>query len=98
MSVALRVRVPLKAMCSRRCDSPCSSSCSEREPAPTQIPNAALSRCGMSWVTTRRPDSRLVTRTDIGSDLILDRAGMGKEIFVYGCLLVGKYHKPLLPR
>ena len=48
-------RVPLKAMCSRRCEMPCSRSVSWRAPAPTQTPSDTVSRCGMLSVTTRRP-------------------------------------------
>jgi hypothetical protein len=39
-------RVPLNAMCSSKCDSPCSSARSLREPAPTKTPSAAVANAG----------------------------------------------------
>ena len=58
--------MPLNAMCSSRCDRPCSSSRSERDPAPTQTPRAALSRWSMAWVTTVRPEGSGRNATVIG--------------------------------
>jgi hypothetical protein len=55
MRRAERRAVPLKAMCSMRCESPCSSARSWREPAPTQTPSVAVAMCGMRSVTTVRP-------------------------------------------
>src|SRR4051812_21978318 len=60
---ALRVLVPLNAMCSSMWLMPCSASVSLREPALTQMPSEALSRCGMSSVMTVMPLSRVVDRT-----------------------------------
>ena len=60
---AVRRVVPLNAMCSSRCEMPCSSGRSSRLPAPTQTPSEALSRCGMASVTTVRPEGRRVTST-----------------------------------
>ncbi len=60
---ALRRLVPLNAMCSSRCEMPCSSGFSSRLPAPTQTPSEADSRCGMRSVTTDRPEGRRVTST-----------------------------------
>ena len=59
----LRVVVPWKAMCSRRCEMPCSSGFSSRPPTPAHTPSAAVSRCGMVSVTTVRPDASLVRLT-----------------------------------
>ena len=42
---------------------PCSSGRSSRLPAPTQTPSDAVSRCGISSVTTVRPEGRRVTST-----------------------------------
>ena len=53
--------VPLKAMCSRKCEMPCSSACSSRLPAPTHTPSEALCRCGIASVTTVKPEGRRVT-------------------------------------
>ena len=51
---ACAARVPLKAMCSMRCDRPCSCGRSWREPAPTQTPSVARARCcGMRSVSDR---------------------------------------------
>ena len=55
MSLALRRSVPLKAMCSRRWEMPCSASRSWRAPAATQTPSETVSTCGMWCETTRRP-------------------------------------------
>ena len=60
---ALRRRVPLNAMCSRKWEIPCSSWCSSRLPDATQTPSAAVSRCGMASVTTLMPDFKVVTST-----------------------------------
>ncbi len=49
------ILVPLKAMCSSTCEMPCSAAVSLREPALTQMPRDALSRCGMSSVRTVMP-------------------------------------------
>src|SRR5579885_2960464 len=63
MSRAVRRRVPLKAICSRRCESPCSSIRSWREPAPTKTPSEAVSRCAIRSVTTFSPEGRVVIST-----------------------------------
>src|SRR5690349_13776868 len=91
---AVRVLVPLKAMCSRTWLMPCSASVSLREPALTQMPREALSRCGMSSVMTVMPVSRVVDRT-----LKLAPPGPGartNEGFD-GILVVGKHVEALLP-
>ena len=51
--------MPLNAMCSSRCEMPCSFGFSSRPPTPAQTPSAAVSRCGMVSVTTVRPDGKL---------------------------------------
>ncbi len=51
--------MPLNAMCSSRCEMPCSLGFSSRPPTPVQTPRAAVSRCGMESVTTVRPDGSL---------------------------------------
>ena len=52
---ALRRAVPLKAMCSRKCATPCSDSASLRLPAPIQRPSETVSTSAMAWLTTVRP-------------------------------------------
>src|SRR6516162_6097499 len=59
----LRRRVPLKAICSRKWEMPCSSRCSSRLPEAIQTPSDAVSRCGIASVTTLMPDFRVVTST-----------------------------------
>ena len=54
-------RVPLNAMCSRKCEMPFSSGCSSRLPAPTHTPSEALCRCGIASVTTVSPEGSRVT-------------------------------------
>ena len=58
-----RVSVPLNAMCSSRCEMPCSLGFSLRPPTPVQTPSAAVSRCGMVSVTTVSPDGSLLIST-----------------------------------
>src|SRR5687768_8816961 len=97
---ALRVVVPLKAMCSSICEMPCSAWVSLREPALTQMPSEALSRCGMSSVRTVMPFSSLVllTLTDTplrqrrGSsrDRRASRAGAGQDVGLHLALVVAK--------
>ena len=70
---AERRRVPLKAMCSMRCERPCSSSRSLREPAPTHTPSVAVLICGMRSVTTVRPFGERV----ISIDVVLARRNAG---------------------
>ncbi len=53
--------VPRKSMCSIRCDSPASSCDSAALPVPIQSPSAADRTEGMASVTTRTPDSRVVS-------------------------------------
>src|SRR5690606_8795630 len=74
---ALRELVPLKAMCSSRCEMPCSVLRSERAPALTQTPSEALSRCGMSSVRTTMPLSRVVDLTLTLVLLTCGRHGLG---------------------
>ena len=59
MSRAERRRVPLNAICSRRCDKPCSLVRSWRDPAPTKTPSEAVSRCAMRSVAILRPDGKV---------------------------------------
>ena len=56
---AVRRRVPLNAMCSRKCEMPCSSCRSSRLPELTQTPSEAVSRCGIVSVTTWMPDFKV---------------------------------------
>ena len=51
--------MPLNAMCSSRCEMPCSLGFSSRPPTPAQTPSAAVSRWGILSVTTVRPDGKL---------------------------------------
>ena len=60
ISVAPRVGVPLKAMCSRKCAIPFWSARSCRPPAVTQMPADADRRPGMFSVTMRKPLERVV--------------------------------------
>src|SRR5690606_15430258 len=71
-------------------------SASDRDPAPTQTPIAALSRCGMSCVTMRRPEGRVETRTDFGSGFILHRSCIGEEEFLEPVLIIGDDSERLL--
>src|SRR5215218_8769601 len=48
-------------MCSRKCESPASSGSSPREPAPTKKPRAADRTEPMCSVTTRSPESSVVS-------------------------------------
>ena len=75
MSGAERVRVPLKARCSRKCDEPAISSGSSREPTP--IHTAMLAECaaGIGSVTTRSPDARVVVTTLASSAAISGPGG-----------------------
>ena len=59
MARALRVAVPLKAMCSSMWEMPISGLDSWREPVPTQTPRAALSRLAMGSVMMVKPLERL---------------------------------------
>ena len=63
MSRAERRRVPLNAICSSRCDKPCSFVRSWRDPAPTKTPSEAVSRCAMRSVTMLRPEGKVVIST-----------------------------------
>ena len=58
-----RRRVPLNAICSRKCDIPCSSRRSSRLPEAIHTPSEAVSRCGIASVTTLMPDFKVVTST-----------------------------------
>src|SRR5581483_9575086 len=60
MSRAVRVLVPLKSRCSRKCDDPLILGGSSRDPASTQKPSATERTPFMRSVTTRRPDSNSV--------------------------------------
>src|SRR5690349_5570889 len=55
MARALRVAVPLKAICSSMWDTPICWGCSLRLPVFTHIPTAALSRPGIGSLTTVKP-------------------------------------------
>src|ERR1700761_7421012 len=92
MSRALRVCVPLNAMCSSMCETPITSSVSLRVPAFTQTPSMALSSCGMGSVTTVKPlESLLISGfmvTELRLDMATDQAlvrGQNSEIF--GCVI-----------
>ena len=54
--------VPLKSMCSRKCETPLSGAASCRPPTPTQIPTLALCMCGMCAEATRMPLGRRLRR------------------------------------
>src|SRR5829696_8611167 len=54
--------VPRNSMCSRKCDRPASSTCSPRDPAPMKKPRATDRTEGMCSVTTRSPESSVVSR------------------------------------
>src|SRR5262245_27914158 len=60
---ALRRLVPLNAICSSRCEIPCSSGFSLRLPEPIHTPREAVSRCGIRSVITDRPEGRRVIST-----------------------------------
>src|SRR5215213_9283108 len=53
--------VPRNSMCSRKCDRPASSTCSPRDPAPMKKPRAADRTELMCSVTTRSPESSVVS-------------------------------------
>src|ERR1035438_10116845 len=55
MSSADRLVVPLKSMCSMKCEMPFCPVDSRREPEPIQIPTDTLRTCGMTSVITRTP-------------------------------------------
>ena len=61
MSRALRASVPLNSRCSRKCDTPDSSSGSSLAPTPTHTPAATESAVGTRSVTTRSPEGSCVT-------------------------------------
>ena len=63
MSIALRLRVPLKSRCSRKCEQPCSVGVSSREPTPTQTPTLADRTPASCSVMTRSPPGSTVRRT-----------------------------------
>ncbi len=91
MSRALRVSVPLNAMCSSMCETPMTSCISLRAPAFTHTPSIALSSCGIGSVTTVKPLESLEIsgfmvvelRLDIGAHQALV-GGQNSEIFVCG--------------
>jgi len=63
MSRALRLRVPLKSRCSRKCETPDWGLVSSRDPTATQIPNETLRIAGIASVITRNPLGSTVRRT-----------------------------------
>ena len=66
-------------MCSRKCDDAVLVGRSRRARRRlTQMPSAALSRCGMSWVTTVMPIGERVTRT-LMTQLLSAGAGMRRD-------------------
>src|SRR5215213_6598139 len=62
ISRELKRSVPLKSRCSRKCEMPAWSWSSSREPARTQNPRAIERTEGIASVTTRTPESRVVSR------------------------------------
>ena len=62
ISKAVRLVVPLKSKCSRKCEAPATDGDSSREPTLAQIPNDALRTVVTSSVTIRRPLGRTVRR------------------------------------
>src|SRR5829696_2836643 len=62
ISRELKRSVPLKSRCSRKCEMPACSWSSSREPARTQNPRAIERTEGIASVTTRTPESRVVSR------------------------------------
>ena len=63
MSSALRLWVPLKSRCSRKCEAPACGPVSSREPTATQMPNETLRIAGIASVSTRSPLGSTVRRT-----------------------------------
>ena len=55
ISSAERLVVPLKSMCSMKCEMPFCSGVSRREPVPIQMPTETERTCGMASVITRTP-------------------------------------------
>jgi len=70
MSSAEREGVPLKSMCSMKCEMPFSAGVSQREPVPIQNPTATLRTEGMGSVMTRMPLERVVTRISRSSETV----------------------------
>ncbi len=66
ISRELKRSVPLKSMCSRKCEMPACSTPSSREPARIHSPSAIERTEGIASVTTRTPESSVVSRA--GSD------------------------------
>src|SRR5829696_6362234 len=62
ISRELKRSVPLKSRCSRKCEMPACSWSSSRDPARTQNPSAIERTEGIASVTTRTPESRVVSR------------------------------------
>src|SRR5581483_11007268 len=62
ISSELYVSVPLNSKCSSRCESPAWSSVSPREPVPIHSPSATERTAGIASVTTRTPESSVVSR------------------------------------
>src|SRR5882672_2011702 len=69
ISLAERLRVPLKSMCSMKCETPFNSFGSKRPPTPTHNPRLTLAMCGISAVATVRPFGRRVTRYIVRGDV-----------------------------
>src|SRR5688572_31784017 len=81
-------------MCSSTCEMPCSGRLSLREPALTQMPRDALSRCGMSSVMTVMPLLRVV---DCTLKLTPPRPGPRSYEGFYRVRVVGENVEALLP-
>src|SRR5215211_3248557 len=62
ISTEAKRSVPRNSMCSRKWESPASSGCSPRDPAPTKNPRAADRTELIRSVTTRSPESSVVSR------------------------------------
>src|ERR1019366_5248779 len=74
MSSADRLVVPLKSMCSMKCEMPFCPVDSRREPEPIQMPTDTLRTCGMISVITRTPlPSVLISmsRKALGGDVMV---------------------------
>ena len=75
MSSADRLVVPLKSMCSMKCEMPFCSAFSRREPEPIQIPTDTERTCGIVSVITRTPLASVVismSRVGLAFDFMLE--------------------------
>src|SRR6476619_5679367 len=70
MSSAVRVGVPRKITCSRKCEAPDRCGDSSRDPTPTHTPMEADRTPGMASVTTRSPPGSTVRFTSAPPSLV----------------------------